>query len=79
MLLQEEPRIGVFVCHCGSNIAGVVDVEAVADYAGTLPDVVHVERNLFSCSQDTQEQMMPNHQGKGAEPDCRRRLYAAYP
>ena len=51
----EEPRIGVFVCHCGSNIAGMVDVKAVEDYAATLPDVVYVERNLFSCSQDTQE------------------------
>jgi heterodisulfide reductase subunit A2 len=51
----EEPRIGVFVCHCGSNIAGVVDVKAVEEYAATLPDVAYVERNLFSCSQDTQE------------------------
>ncbi len=53
----EDPRIGVFVCHCGSNIAGVVDVKAVEDYAATLPNVVYVERNLFSCSQDTQEQI----------------------
>ena len=52
---KEDPRIGVFVCHCGSNIAGVVDVEAVEEYAATLPDVVYVERNLFSCSQDTQD------------------------
>ncbi|MFT5700957.1 MAG: heterodisulfide reductase subunit A [Desulforhopalus sp.] len=52
---SEEPRIGVFVCHCGSNIAGVVDVKAVEEYAATLPDVVYVERNLFSCSQDTQD------------------------
>lgn len=52
---NEEPRIGVFVCHCGSNIAGVVDVAAVEEYAETLPDVVYVERNLFSCSQDTQD------------------------
>lgn len=53
----EEPRIGVFVCHCGSNIAGTVDVKAVEEYAATLPDVVYVERNLFSCSQDTQDMM----------------------
>jgi heterodisulfide reductase subunit A len=52
---REAPRIGVFVCHCGSNIAGIVDVKAVEEYAATLPDVVYVERNLFSCSQDTQE------------------------
>ena len=51
----EEPRIGVFVCHCGSNIAGVIDVKSVEEYAATLPHVAYVERNLFSCSQDTQE------------------------
>jgi heterodisulfide reductase subunit A len=53
----EEPRIGVFICHCGSNIAGVVDVVDVADYAAGLPSVVHVERNLFTCSQDSQDAM----------------------
>ncbi len=52
---REEPRIGVFVCHCGINIASVVDVEAVRDYAQTLPYVAHVENSLFACSQDTQE------------------------
>ena len=57
-ILNEELRIGVFVCHCGSNIAGYVDVEDVADYAATLPGVAHVERNLFTCSQDTQELMI---------------------
>ena len=61
----EEPRTGVFVCHCGSNIAGVVDVEAVADYARSLPGVTHVERNLFSCSQDTQDQMIQTIGEKG--------------
>jgi heterodisulfide reductase subunit A len=50
----EELRLGVFVCSCGINIAGVVDVEAVADYARTLPHVVCVENNLFTCSTDTQ-------------------------
>lgn len=54
----EDPRIGIFVCHCGSNIAGVVDVKAVEEYAATLPNVVYVERNLFSCSQDTQEMIV---------------------
>ena len=52
---QEAPRIGVFVCHCGINIASVVDVEAVRDYAKTLPYVEYVENSLFACSQDTQE------------------------
>ncbi len=53
----EDPRIGVFVCHCGTNIAGVIDVADTAEYARTLPHVVHVEENLFSCSQDTQDKI----------------------
>jgi heterodisulfide reductase subunit A2 len=50
----KEPRIGVFVCSCGINIAGTVDVKAVTEYAGTLPNVVYVENNLFTCAADTQ-------------------------
>ncbi|MBM3187479.1 MAG: FAD-binding protein, partial [Chloroflexi bacterium] len=53
----DPPRVGVFVCHCGINIAGTVDVEAVEEYARTLPYVVYVGRNLFTCSQDTQDAM----------------------
>ncbi|MBI5521545.1 MAG: FAD-dependent oxidoreductase, partial [Desulfarculus sp.] len=53
----QEPRIGVFVCKCGINIAGVVDVPAVTEYAATLPHVVHTDNGLFVCSQDVQEQM----------------------
>lgn len=49
-----EPKIGVFVCSCGINIANTVDVKAVAEYAKTLPYVAHVENNLFTCSADTQ-------------------------
>jgi heterodisulfide reductase subunit A-like polyferredoxin len=51
----QEARIGVFVCHCGSNIGGFLDVPAVADYAKTLPAVVHCEDNLYTCSQDSIE------------------------
>jgi len=51
------PRIGVFVCHCGINIGGVVDVPAVVEYARTLPNVVYAERNLYTCSQDTQKRI----------------------
>ncbi len=54
---KEAPRIGVFVCHCGINIASVVDVKAVAEFAKTLPHVVYAGQNLFTCSQDSQEQM----------------------
>ncbi len=53
----EPPRIGVFVCRCGTNIAGVIDVPAVVEYAKTLPGVVYAAENLFSCAQDTQEKM----------------------
>ncbi|MEM3699974.1 MAG: CoB--CoM heterodisulfide reductase iron-sulfur subunit A family protein [Candidatus Bathyarchaeia archaeon] len=52
---QEEPRIGVFVCHCGINIGGVVNVPEVVEYAKTLPNVVYAEANLYTCSQDTQK------------------------
>jgi heterodisulfide reductase subunit A len=54
-LAEEAPRIGVFVCSCGINIASVVDVAAVAEYARSLPNVVLVENNLFTCSADTQD------------------------
>jgi heterodisulfide reductase subunit A len=51
----QEPRIGVFVCHCGKNIGGVADVPSVAEYARTLPNVVLAEDNLYTCSTDSQE------------------------
>jgi heterodisulfide reductase subunit A len=61
----EEPRIGVFVCNCGINIGGIADVPAVREYAKTLPHVVHVEDNLFTCSQDTQDKMKEVIKEKG--------------
>ena len=51
----DAPRIGVFICNCGINIGGVVDVPAVTKYASTLPHVVYAGENLFTCAQDTQE------------------------
>jgi heterodisulfide reductase subunit A len=56
-VLGQPPRIGVFVCHCGINIGGVVDVPTVMKYAETLPNVVYAERNLYTCSSDTQERI----------------------
>ena len=53
----EEPRIGVFVCNCGINIGGIADVPAIVEYAKGLPNVAYVGENLFTCSQDTQNQM----------------------
>jgi heterodisulfide reductase subunit A len=48
---EEEVRIGVFVCSCGSNIGGLIDVKDVAEYAKTLPNVIFTEDNLYTCSE----------------------------
>ncbi len=56
-VIGQEPRLGVFVCNCGINIGGIVDVPAVKDYAATLPYVVYTDENLFTCSQDTQDKI----------------------
>ncbi len=49
--MKEESKIGVFICHCGVNIGGVVNVPEVTEYAKTLPNVVHAEYNLYTCSE----------------------------
>jgi len=54
---EQELRIGVFVCHCGKNIASVVNIPEVVDYAKTLPNVVHAEDSLFACSTDAGERI----------------------
>jgi len=55
MDVRDEPvRIGVFICHCGNNIGGYLDVPSLAEYTKTLPKVAYAEDNLFTCSQDTQ-------------------------
>jgi len=56
-IMGQDPRIGVFVCNCGTNIGGIVNVPEVAAYARTLPHVAFVEENMFTCSQDTQDKM----------------------
>ena len=57
MPADEDLNIGVFVCHCGINIAAVVDVEHVAEYAKELPGVTYSNNVLYACSQDNQEKM----------------------
>ncbi len=52
---EDDPRIGVFVCHCGINISSVVDVKSVTENAGDMKNVVFYEENLYACSQDAQE------------------------
>ncbi len=54
----QKPRIGVFVCHCGTNIAGVADVKAVVEYAKTLPNVVHAEDYQYVCSTPGQNKII---------------------
>jgi len=53
----EELRIGVFICYCGLNIGGVIDVENVAAYARTLPNVVYVKTNRYTCADPGQEEI----------------------
>ena len=64
-VVGDRPSIGVIVCKCGINIAGVVDVEAVRDYAASLPYVDYVADNLYACSQDSQEAMSELIKEKG--------------
>ncbi len=60
-----EPRVGVFVCHCGINIGSVVNVPEVVEYARTLPDVAYAEHNLYTCSQDTQKKITDTVRERG--------------
>ncbi|WP_456327454.1 FAD-dependent oxidoreductase [Archaeoglobus sp.] len=54
-MAEEEPRIGVYICHCGENIAGAVNIEEVKKFVETLPNVVVVRDYLFMCSDPGQE------------------------
>ncbi len=54
---MDKPRIGVFVCDCGTNIASSVDTEAVRVYSESLPDVVVAVRNRYSCADPGQQEI----------------------
>ena len=54
----QEPRVGVFVCNCGINIGGIINVPALTEFVATLPGVVFADQNLFSCSADTQSKIL---------------------
>ena len=56
--ISDEPRIGVIVCRCGTNIGGVVDVPAIVDYAATLPNVILSKEEMYSCADDTQSRIL---------------------
>jgi len=62
---EEEPRIGVFVCHCGTNIGRVVDVPATVEYVKTLPNVVYATEQLFSCATDSAHSITETIREKG--------------
>jgi heterodisulfide reductase subunit A-like polyferredoxin len=56
-IASQEPRVGVFICNCGINIGGIVDVNEVQDAVSRLPEVAYATQNLFTCSEDAQQQM----------------------
>ena len=62
---QEEPRVGVFVCHCGANIGRIVGVPSAVEYALTLPNVVYAQEQLFSCATNSAQQISDIAKEKG--------------
>lgn len=62
---QEEPKVGVFVCHCGANIGRIVDVPSAVEYALTLPNVVHAQEQLFSCATNSAQEISDVTREKG--------------
>ncbi len=62
---QEEPKIGVFVCHCGANISGVVDVPSTVEYALSLPNVVYAQEQMFSCATNSAKEITDLAKEKG--------------
>ncbi len=62
---NEEPRIGVFVCHCGANIGRVVNVPSIVEYSLTLPNVVYAQEQLFSCATNSAKEISDIAREKG--------------
>ena len=62
---REEPKIGVFVCHCGANIGRIVGVPSTVEYALTLPNVVYAQEQLFSCATNSAQQIADIAKEKG--------------
>ena len=54
---REDPKVGVFVCHCGANIGSVVNVPDTVEYAKTLPNVVYAQEQLFSCATNSAKEI----------------------
>ena len=64
-LSQQEPRVGVFVCHCGANIGRIVNVPDTVEYCKTLPHVVHAQEQLFSCATNSAKEITDMIKEKG--------------
>ncbi len=62
---KEEPRIGVFVCHCGANIGRIVNVPSTVEYSKTLPNVVYAQEQLFSCAANCAKEITDMTKEKG--------------
>ena len=62
---DQEPKIGVFVCHCGANIGSVVNVPSVVDDCRTMPGVVHAQEQLFSCATNSAREITDLAREKG--------------
>jgi heterodisulfide reductase subunit A len=62
---KEEPRVGVYVCHCGANIGRIVDVPSTVEYALTLPNVVYAQEQLFSCATNCAKEITDMAKEKG--------------
>jgi len=79
--IRMEPRIGVYVCHCGANIAGTVDVARVTEYAGSLPSVAVARDYKFMCSDPGQNLIKDDIKEKGLNrvvvASCSPRLHEA--
>ena len=62
---EEDPKVGVFVCHCGANIGRVVDVPSVVEFASKLKNVTHAQESLFACSTENAQQISDAIRDKG--------------
>ena len=62
---KEQPRIGVFVCHCGANIGRIVNVPSTVEYALTLPNVIYAQEQLFSCASNSAREITDITKEKG--------------
>jgi heterodisulfide reductase subunit A len=77
--MPDKPRIGVFICHCGKNIAGTVNIPELSEAARALPDVQYVGTNLYACSEPGQKEIKKaiaeNHLNRVVVAACSPRMH----